>query len=166
MEWFGRPEAGEGYTPTLKGAGAARSENHITAINLLGTCVFTSFFDPVVLDLEVFARAYTAATGLPLTGQELYEAGERAYNIEKAFNSRLGLRREHDMLCERWMKEPAADGPGKGMKVEDYIDEVLDEYYDYHGWDRKTGLQKKKKLEELGLEALIPVLERENAIVA
>jgi aldehyde:ferredoxin oxidoreductase len=128
--------------------------------------VFTGFFDPVILDLDVFAEAYTAASGLALTGEELYQAGERAYNIEKAFNSRLGLRREHDMLCERWMKEPTPQGPGKGMKVEDYLDQVLDEYYEYHGWDKRTGLQTRKKLEELDLEEMIPVLEKENAIVS
>jgi aldehyde:ferredoxin oxidoreductase len=166
MAWFGKPDAGEGYTPGLKGAGAARSENYITALNLLGICVFTGFFDPVILDLDVFAQAYSAASGFALTGDELYQAGERAYNLEKAFNSRLGLRREHDMLCERWMKEPTPQGPGKGMKVEDYLDQVLDEYYDYHGWDKKSGLQKKQKLEELGLEEIIPVLASEGAVVS
>ena len=165
MAWFGRPEAGEGYTPTLKGAGSARSENHITALNLLGICVFTSFFDPLILNLSVFAQAYTAATGIPLTEEELYLAGERAYNLAKAFNSRLGLRREHDMLCDRWMKEPTPHGPGKGMKAEDYFDQVLDEYYEYHGWDKRTGLQKRQKLEELGLEDIIPILEREKAVI-
>ena len=69
------------------------------------------------------------------------------------------------MLCERWMKGPTPQGPGKGMKVEDYLDQVLDEYYDYHGWDKKSGLQKKEKLEELGLEEIIPVLAREGAVV-
>lgn len=165
MAWFGKPDAGQGYTPALKGAGSARSENYITALNLLGICVFTGFFDPVILDLSVFAQAYTAATGFALTEEELYRAGERTYNLEKAFNSRLGLRREHDMLCERWMKEPTAHGPGKGMKAEDYFDQVLDEYYEYHGWDKGTGLQKREKLVELGLEEIIPVLERERAVV-
>ncbi|MBI4595030.1 MAG: hypothetical protein HY730_01475 [Candidatus Tectomicrobia bacterium] len=165
MAWFGRPEAGQGYSPALKGAGAARSENHITAINLLGICVFTGFFDPLILSLDVFARGYSAATGFPLTGEELYLAGERAYNLEKAFNSRLGLRREHDMLCERWLKEPTPHGPGKGMKVEDYFQQVLDEYYDYHGWDKSTGLQKRSKLEEIGLGDIIPVLEKDHAVV-
>lgn len=165
MAWFGRPEAGEGYTATLKGAGSARSENHIAALNLLGICVFTGFFDPLILNLSVFAQAYTAATGFPLTEDELYLAGERAYNLAKAFNSRLGLRREHDMLCDRWMKEPTPHGPGKGMKAEDYFDQVLDEYYEYHGWDKRTGLQQRQKLEELGLEDIIPILEREKAVI-
>jgi hypothetical protein len=41
---------------------------------------------------------------------------------------------------------------------------VLDEYYEWRGWDKRTGLQTRKKLEELGLEDVADVLAREKAL--
>ena len=63
------------------------------------------------------------------------------------------------------MKEPAASGPGEGMKAEDYLQQTLDEYYEFHGWDKKTGLQRKQKLEELGMHSVAEVLERVGPLV-
>jgi aldehyde:ferredoxin oxidoreductase len=162
--WFGSTKAGEGYTPDLKGKGAARSENYTTAINNTGVCVFRTALNPLNIDLDLFARTYTALTGIELTGDELYASGERTYNLEKAFNSRLGLRRKDDTLCQRWMKEPIKEGPGKGMKAEDWFDRLLDEYYDYHGWDKKTSLPTRAKLEALELYDVLEVLEKEGAV--
>lgn len=163
--WFGSPKAGEGYTPDLKGKAAARSENYTTAINNTGVCVFRTALNPMNVDLGLLARAYTALTGIELSGEQLYASGERAYNLEKAFNSRLGLRRKDDILCERWMKEPIKEGPGKGMKAEDWFDGLLDEYYEYHGWDKGTSLQRRAKLEALDMGEVLEVLEKEGAVI-
>ena len=91
-------------------------------------------------------------------------AGERACNLEKAFNSRVGLRRKDDRLCERWMNEPVTFEYGEGMKGADYLDDLLDEYYERHGWDKHTALQTRRKLESLGLSDVADVLEREGAL--
>ena len=90
--------------------------------------------------------------------------GERICNLEKAYNSRLGLRREHDTICERWMHEPCPEGPNKGRVAADMFDQVLDEYYEWRGWDKETGLQTRKKLEELGMEDVADVLAADNAL--
>lgn len=162
--WFGRPEAGEGYTPDLKGMAAARSENYVSALNALGVCVFRTALNPTIIPFEVLCRAYTALTGIALSADELYMAGERIYNVEKAFNSRLGLKRKDDRLSERWMNEPATWGPGKGMKVSDYFETLLDEYYDYHGWDKKSSLQTRQKLSALELDEIATVLAGEGGL--
>ncbi|MEK7354088.1 MAG: aldehyde ferredoxin oxidoreductase C-terminal domain-containing protein, partial [Chloroflexota bacterium] len=60
--------------------------------------------------------------------------------------------RKDDTLDGRWMDEPCPSGMGKGMKVEDYLDGLLDEYYRERRFDLKTGLPKKETLEELGLD--------------
>jgi aldehyde:ferredoxin oxidoreductase len=109
------------------------------------------------------SAAYTAVTGLE--PQDLFAAGERIYNIEKAFNSRLGLTRKDDSLCERWEKDPIPEGcPGEGTNMGEYLDQMLDEYYDYRGWDLKTGFQTRARLEELGLEDIADVLEKEGVL--
>jgi len=86
-------------------------------------------------------------------------------NIQKAFNSRLGLRREDDTLCERWMNEPVLEGPLEGMQAANYLESVKDEYYQWRGWDRKTSLQTIEKLKELDLPDVARVLEKENAVI-
>jgi hypothetical protein len=42
---------------------------------------------------------------------------------------------------------------------------VLDEYYEWRGWDKRTGLQKRSKLEELGLEDVAEVLAANKALI-
>ena len=86
-------------------------------------------------------------------------------NIQKAFNSRLGLRREDDTLCERWMNEPVLEGPLEGMQAASYLESAKDEYYQWRGWDRETSLQTMEKLKELGLLDVAKVLEQEKAVV-
>lgn len=165
MEWLGKPDAGIAYTPDMKGVAAAVAENRVAAINCLGICVFRPATDPLRMPPKLFADAYTALTGIPLTPEELFLAGERACNLEKAFNSRVGLRRKDDRLCDRWMNEPVTFEYGKGMKAADYLSDLLDEYYERHGWDKRTALQTRAKLDSLGLSDVADVLEREEAVV-
>jgi aldehyde:ferredoxin oxidoreductase len=106
-----------------------------------------------------------AVTGMALTSQELSMAGERTINIQKAFNSRLGLRREDDTLCERWMNEPVLEGLFKGIKAADYLEPAKDEYYELRGWDRESSLQTRKKLQELDMLDVFEVLEEEQAVI-
>lgn len=140
-----------------KGKMVAWSENWITVANLLGLCVFAwyrsrSFPMLIKRGLEIANDLYIAATGLPMTGQGLYECGERVYNVEKLLNLREGFGRESDYPPDRFFEEEMPDGPGKGSKLrrEDY-DLLLDEYYEARGWDKKTGVPIPEKLESLGL---------------
>ena len=165
MKWHGKPDAGIAYTTNLKGATAALAENYVAAINCLGICVTRPASDPMCLPHDLFTDAYSALTGIALTPAELLLAGERACNLEKAFNSRLGLRRKDDRLCARWMNEPVTFEYGKGMKASDYLSKALDEYYERHGWDKHSSLQTREKLASLGLSDVADVLEKEGALV-
>lgn len=163
--YFGKPDAANMLGATLKGAGHAVSENLTAIPNSLGACTMLIGSDPDRVPLELITRALDSAAGIRLTTQELYTAGERIVNIQKSFNSRLGLRREHDTVCERWMTEPVPAGAAKGRKVSDYLEAAKDEYYQWRGWDPATSLQTKKKLEELDMLDVAQVLEEENALV-
>jgi aldehyde:ferredoxin oxidoreductase len=161
--FFGRPDGADPHNTKLKGAGSAVCEDRSGLLNSLGLCTFT-ISNPLVYTADMFARAIHAATGLELSGDEVILAGKRAVNLEKAFNSRLGLKRKDDMLCDRWLKEPMPDGPGKGWKAEDYLEDLKSEYYEWHGWDRETSLQKRETLEGLGMEDVATVLLKEKAL--
>lgn len=165
MLYFGRPDAAEPFKPTLKGANSALAENRTALLNSLGVCISMVSADPITFPPALFAQALNAATGMNYTGEDLLKSGERVVNLEKAFNSRLGCRREDDKLCERWLKEEIKQGPGKGMKAGDYFEGLKDEYYQWHGWDPKTSLQTRKKLEELDMRDIAEVLEKEGAVV-
>jgi aldehyde:ferredoxin oxidoreductase len=93
-----------------------------------------------------------AITGLSLTPEEVMKVGERVTNLAKAFNVREGFTRADDTLPERLMTEPLKAGASKGQLISRKdLDTMLDEYYSERGWDVKTGIPTRTKLEELGL---------------
>ncbi|NOZ57602.1 MAG: hypothetical protein GXO73_12535 [Calditrichaeota bacterium] len=77
------------------------------------------------------------------------EVGERIFNLERMFNIREGFSRKDDTLPKRLLEEPAPLGPVKGQVVK--LDQMLDEYYAFRGWD-KNGVPKPETLKRLGLE--------------
>ena len=103
--------------------------------------------------LELVTEAYVAATGLPMTQENLLRCGERVYNTEKLFNWREGMGREADYPPPRFFDEAMPDGADKGANLDrgDY-ERLLDDYYTARGWDRVTGYPTPEKLKELGLD--------------
>ncbi len=167
MYFDGNADAGDmSATTNLKGAGHAISETLMAIYNSLGICFFLVNRRLDKVPLEIHARAMGAVTGIALTPEELSMAGERTINIQKAFNSRLGLKRTDDTLCERWMNEPVLEGLFKGIKAADYLEPAKDEYYELRGWDIETSLQTKRKLKELDMLDVFEVLEKEGAVIS
>jgi aldehyde:ferredoxin oxidoreductase len=70
----------------------------------------------------------------------------------RLFNAREGFGRKQDILPDR-MFIPIPDGPnaGVGINKEDF-EKALDAYYDYAGWDKKTGVPTKETVKRLDLE--------------
>lgn len=98
------------------------------------------------------ANIYVLVTGIAMTAEELRAAGERIWNLEKAYNVREGWTRKDDSLPPRMLKDPIVDLVSKGyVMTESELNFLLDDYYSTRGWTDK-GLQKKQKLTELGLE--------------
>ena len=163
--YFGTPIAGDPTVPDLKGACTAVVENQVALINSYGVCMFHWMLDPLGYAPEsYYGKAFAEVTGIDRTKEELMRDGERICNLEKAFNSRLGMRREHDTICERWMHEPTPEGMYEGRVAGDMFEQVLSEYYQWRGWDEKTGLQTRVKLEELGMEDVADVLSADRAL--
>jgi aldehyde:ferredoxin oxidoreductase len=113
-----------------------------------------------MLTLTVVSKLLYAATGIEefRDPKYLWLVGERIFNLEKAINVREGIgTREYDTLPERILKEPVPRPPAKGQVFE--LDKLLDDYYGARGWDVKTGLPSRRKLEELGLRDVADTLE-------
>jgi aldehyde:ferredoxin oxidoreductase len=107
---FGDREVANPRNPRGKGKGVKWFEDFSTVIDALGLCKFNyrRMFDDMSEALDAILKAYYIATGITLSLEELLSAGERIYNVEKAFNVRLGQSRKDDNFSnpEKFLKEP------------------------------------------------------------
>lgn len=122
--------------------------------NCLGICHMNTIhgdFDQ--MDLPQIAELYSAATGWDTSVEDLKRMAMRQINLEKAFNLRhTDLDRKDDMPTLRDLFEPIPKGSLAGWKIDaEKYKQMLDEYYDLHGWDRETSFPKRETLAELGL---------------
>ena len=151
---FGSKDAANPKTPKGKGKGVKWFEDLMAVVDSLGLCKFNypGYMD-IVSTPERLARGYYIVTGVKLSGEEMLQIGERIFNVEKAFNVRLGLTREDDNFSVpgKFLEEPLKDGSLKGQVFD--LDTMLDEYYEARGWG-KDGLQTEEKLEGLGLQEI------------
>ncbi len=155
-------------------------EDCFAATDSLGLCAFinTSRFG---VDPHQMADMFSAAIGKRVTEEELMLAGRRILTLEKCFNVREGATRADDVLPWRLMNEPLeslARGQDVMKAVEakadkgDFIpinspamlNEMLDEYYALHDWDRQTSWPFRDTLEKLDLKEVIPELESKGKI--
>lgn len=119
---------------------------------------------------EVYSLKYhewiSAATGWEISYEEMLRIGKRIITVERAFNTRRGIRRKDDTLPERFFKEKIPKGPAKGeVYSKEVFEKMLDRYYEIRGWDKETGLIKRETLETLELYDVLNVLEKEGLVV-
>ena len=134
---------------------------HRTA-NALGICHFnTAWANLDLMSLPEMAELYSAATGQETTVDDLKEAALRQITLEKAFNLRhTAFGRQDDMPTPRDLNEPIPTGRLAGWKIDEAKwNDMLDEYYEIHGWDRQSGYPTRKTLEALGIGRVADDLE-------
>ncbi len=89
---------------------------------------------------------------------ELQKVGERRLNMMRAFNAREGMDRKNDLLPEKLFK-PLKGGPSDGWVLDRAeIESALDNYFEFCGWDVKTGVPTRSKLDELELSWVADML--------
>ena len=131
--------------------------------NCLGICHFNTIFgDFDQIDLAQLAELYSTATGLETAVDDLHRLAMRQLNLEKALNLRhTNFTRKDDLPTRRDLTEPIPSGKLAGWKIdEEKFNRMLDEYYDLHGWDRKTSFPMRKTLIDLNLESVAQDLEK------
>ena len=99
------------------------------------------------------ANYYTLATGIPMTVEEMAQAGDRIENLARLFNIREGKgTRKYDTIPWKIKNVPVPDeGPAKGVCVNDEEFQIgLDDYYASRGWT-PDGVPTIEKLNSLGL---------------
>lgn len=146
-----------------KGKVVKHYEERCALADSLGVCKNT-ITNMEILPFEQAAQLLYALDGRKLTKKSLTQSAERIMNLERAYIVREGIRREDDTLPKRFLEEPlpAECGESAGSIVE--LEPMLNEYYQAHNWDIKTGIPKIEKLEELKMLDVIEDLKKRKII--
>jgi aldehyde:ferredoxin oxidoreductase len=129
-----------------KGVAAAVMQDYAGLYNSLKLCQFIM----KGVTVQEVVDCLNSVTGWDMDLPEFMRAGERASNVKRLYNVRLGLSRKDDTLPYRILHEPLPDG-GSANYVPD-LEPMLDEYYAHRGWTQ-DGIPTRAKLEALGLGA-------------
>ena len=131
---------------------AMTSQYMYSAMDSLNLCQFVygpawQLYGPD--DMVELVRAVTGWEDVSFA--ELQKVGERRLNMMRAFNAREGMDRKNDVVPEKLFK-PLKGGASDGWKLDrDEVESALDKYFEFCGWDVKTGVPTRAKLEELDL---------------
>ena len=181
VEWIPNPEVAEfvagfkeageplSYHPVAKARSVIFYENLFEIIDSLGVCKFqyghVPFFHSSKEELirlkGYLVDLYSAATGFNMTWENLVHAGERAYQVERAYIIREGMSRKDDLQPERIFNEDIeAPHPGGLPRIDKKkYEQMLDTYYNLRGWD-ENGRPTLKKLEAIGLPEIAKQLKQ------
>ncbi len=188
--FWGSEVAADFSTYEGKALAAARIQDRQYAKENLILCdfiwpvIYSPFTADRVGDPTLESRLCAALTGRDVDEEGLYRIGERTFNLQRAILIREGWRgREDDVLEEFNFTVPLGGDtagnpdcivPGrngetfsrKGMVVDrEQFEKMKDEYYEIRGWDVRTGLQKRARLEELGLGDVASELEEQDLLI-
>jgi aldehyde:ferredoxin oxidoreductase len=137
MEAFNRHAGAE------KAANVAVHQNWRTVFNALVMCFFANLSPSSLVDLV------NTSMGTDYSLRDILKIGERAWNLKRMINQRLGLTSAADTLPQALL-EPYPDGGSAGYRIP--FDDLLSAYYDIRGWDAETGMPTPEKIHALGLD--------------
>ena len=143
---------------TWKGRFVKRAEDLEAVFNSAVICRFpTVLLNPAEnLSVTLIIKMLSAATGWDVTPKELMKIGERAVNLTRVFNVKLGINRRDDQLPAR-LRGEMREGASKGQRIsKEDLDTMLNEYYRERGWD-EMGIPTRRKLEKLDISELAGV---------
>jgi aldehyde:ferredoxin oxidoreductase len=149
-------------------------ENLNNCVNSLQTCLFTMFaylLEPPLqkytpscilsflmqelhpmaiplIDYRMYRDFWSAVTGIKLSRRDFLAAGERITVLERYMNTKEGIRREHDTLPDRLLKEGRAFDAKKRIIP---LDRLRSAYYRKRGYDQ-DGIPTPKTLARLDIE--------------
>lgn len=147
MGSFEAPEFDIASGPNTDITGRERGVMHLQDLRGIDDSAVNCNFvtPPKVSDI---AKYLNYATGFNYTPKTLMKTGERIFNIKRLISCNMGITRKDDYLPKHVIK---ALPSGKTAGVELDLEKNLRVYYNYRGWDWKTGRPTQAKLEELGI---------------
>ena len=151
---YGLPQKLEQFSWQHQSDAEGKTKGTLIFADSLVVCAFSTR-----CNLPLLAEAVSAATGWDFSFDEALKVGRRAVNLMRAYNIRCGLMPNMENPSPRYGSTPV-DGPNKGLSVMSHWKDMLSNYYNLMGWDRKTGIPLWETLTELGLEYVIKDLER------
>ena len=146
QEVFGNPPPIDRFATEGKAKLVKDVQDEMAFLDAMGICCFLTRRD--ITGPADYARLFPCVTGIELTEQDIWTAGERIFNLERLFNQREGFSRRDDTLPERFLTEPLREGPSAGYTVP--LQQLLDDYYRVRGWGA-NGSPTQKTLARLGL---------------
>ncbi|NWF94527.1 MAG: aldehyde ferredoxin oxidoreductase family protein [Candidatus Thorarchaeota archaeon] len=138
-------------SPVHKGEVIKDIEDLYALVDSAVICKYGTMWPPVFY-FDTFANVIPPLTGMTEWADIKFvrQVAERISHLRRAYNHRLGVTRKEETLPRRLLLEPMPTGPAKGGLPN--LDYMLDEYYDFRGCDRRTGLPFEEKLHSLGLD--------------
>jgi aldehyde:ferredoxin oxidoreductase len=151
-EQFGSEEAAIPSSYKGKPLATIISEHMERVPDSLGVCKWLyGLF--IFQDVEMATRYFNLVTGKDWEVDQLLKVSERVRNLERMFDVRQGLSRADDSLPKKFFEQPLSKGRYKGEVLDrEKFEQMKDEYYELRGWDKKTGIPTREKLEELDLK--------------
>ena len=141
---LGFEKALDRHATERKGVAAAVMQDYGGLYNSLKLCQFIMRG----VSVQEVVDCLNHVTGWELDLAEFMRAGERASNLKRLYNLRLGMSRKDDTLPPRIRSEALPDGGAANYLPN--LEAMLDEYYTYRGWTQE-GIPTRAKLEALGL---------------
>ncbi len=151
------PEMADPHATKYKPFLVKDGEDFGAVVDSVGVCKSGGTFVMAEIYWQEIAEGLTYATGLEFSAAELRTIGERIYNLMRAYGAIHGITRADDRLPRRFTAEPSPSGGAKGQIA--HAEEMLDEYYDLRGWDKKLGWPTTATLNRLGLPDVAARLE-------
>ncbi len=108
-------------------------------------CMFNNADVHLILDM------LNAVTGWDLQMDDLLPLGERAFNLKRLLNGKLGLTAANDRLPKLLLQPLTEKEVETGVPD---MEVLLPAYYQVRGWDAGTGMPSNDKLHQLGLQDL------------
>jgi len=142
-------------------------QHHQCVKNSLPICEYASlpdlFFHPPTMDIRIFeSRLLSAVTGVETSADELWEAGERIWNLRRAIMVlRENRLREDDTINHFWFEQIVGAGDEVLPEPIDRVrwEAVKDRYYLLRGWNVSNGRPTRGNLERLGMGDVADRLE-------
>lgn len=104
---------------------------------------------------SLLVELYEAVTGIKTDLQSLGRRIDRVWTLYRMANVREGFDRKDEDLPARWVQQPGFKNYVTGEpQTRPEMEEMIEDYYEESGWDRKTGIPTAECLKKLDLTDL------------